>query len=236
MQANDDVAIGTGYGPYHAHAGNLSGTRLAACGAETGWVYTHGGRVTGRIHQRPHHGCLHRHVEMLPSAGDVPRVDRRYSVCGSLHARVQVCLGKPHRYRGAVTVALHAHEPSRSFDGEVRCGQVYVGSGLAPRRDRNVNERRVATLKVVIAQSDCAHVPRVRGFDEDICRMHQSHELGCVAGVIEVDDHAVFAVRDGLPIQRSVRLPAASRRVVVERWAAPRVRPLRRLDDDNLGP
>ena len=49
MQANDDVAIGTGYGSYHAHAGNLSGTRLAACGAETGWVYTHGGRETTGI-------------------------------------------------------------------------------------------------------------------------------------------------------------------------------------------
>ena len=202
--------------------------RSGASRAGAGRVVAGVGREARRVHQRPDHRGLLRDIEMLAQARALALAQGDRRVRGSLHARVNRSLREADRHRRAIAVALQSDQPAGRLNGEIGGGALRPGPVCAVGRDRDVDQRGMLILELVVAQTARRHLARIARLDQHIRRRQQRQKVGAARVVVQIDHHAALAEAHRGPVERAVRLRLGERR------QAPRGGPAGRLDLDHL--
>src|SRR5262249_18143457 len=151
------------------------------------------------------HGLLGRHIHVLSVTGALALVVRDEGGDGSLSTGMQVRLRDTHPHRCAVVIAREHERPTSRKDDEIALGVVRLRSILAKGGDRDIDQGRVESLQITIAEPIRCESPRRVRFDKKVRPGHQTMQYGLpvTAGDIERDAALVAVV--GPPEQRAIR-------------------------------
>ena len=72
------------------------------------------------------------------------------------------------RYRRAVAIPLQTKQAAGCFECQACCRVAGCGPVLSERRNRYIDECRVALVQLGIAQAEFREITRIETFDEDI--------------------------------------------------------------------
>lgn len=169
---------------------------------------------------------------MLPQPGALPLAQGDDGIGGRLRGGVEAGLGIAQRHMRPVDVPLEGEQSARREQGEIGGRRARVGAVLAEGRHRDEDQARVVLPHLRVAQPQFLQVARGERLHQHIGRTGQCQQPFAVAGVVQVQHHALLAQRHGGPVQRRSRMPVAGAGPGPEVTA---LGALRRLDGDHFG-